>query len=343
MPDPRVTLIIGLLLVAAGLLVFWPGKGLAHRWQRLHRLTNRVLSEDALKHIHEAERRGQPATLSSVAGTLQIGLNRMVALLTNMEHHGLVTTREHEVRLTPSGRQAALHVIRTHRLWERHLADTTGYAEAEWHEQAERREHDLSQAEANALDARLGHPTHDPHGDPIPTAAGELAPNGGRPLTTLAIGGTGRIVHIEDEPEAVYAQLMAEGLYPGQIVRLLELSPHRVRFWAGGDEHVVAPIVAASLTVAPSGEAPASDISGEPLSHLQPDEIGTVVYISPRCRGAERRRLMDLGIVPGTVIRAELRSPGADPTAYRIRGAVIALRREQAALIRITRGQVTTP
>jgi Fe2+ transport system protein FeoA len=61
------------------------------------------------------------------------------------------------------------------------------------------------------------------------------------------------------------------------------------------------------------------------------------VTISRRCRGAERRRLLDLGVLPGTVIQAEIRSPNGDPTAYLVRDALIALRAEQAEFIRIER------
>ncbi|NTU65007.1 MAG: ferrous iron transport protein A, partial [Chloroflexi bacterium] len=75
-----------------------------------------------------------------------------------------------------------------------------------------------------------------------------------------------------------------------------------------------------------------------PVHQLQAYESGTVVGISPRCHGAERRRLLDLGIVPGTVVRAEIASPSGDPIAYRVRGALIALRREQSDFIRIVRG-----
>jgi DtxR family Mn-dependent transcriptional regulator len=87
------------------------------------------------------------------------------------------------------------------------------------------------------------------------------------------------------------------------------------------------------LTKEKAAEAPI----GEPLSALQPGDSGRVVTISRRCRGAERRRLLDLGVLPGTVIQAELRSPNGDPTAYRVRDALIALRAEQAELIRIER------
>ena len=72
------------------------------------------------------------------------------------------------------------------------------------------------------------------------------------------------------------------------------------------------------------------------LRDLKLGQQGKVVNISAICQGAERRRFMDLGIVSGTVIEAEMTSPSGDPTAYKIRGALIALRREQAQLINIT-------
>lgn len=342
MPDPFVALVIGLLLVAGGALAFWPNTGLLNRWRHARRVTQRVLSEDALKHIHQSQLQGQHPTLQSIAGTLQISPNRAAELLADLDQHGLLIFEGDEPRLTPAGREAALHVIRAHRLWERHLAEDTGFAEAEWHQLAEHYEHELSPSQVDALAARLGYPTHDPHGDPIPTPDGELIGHGGRPLTTLPVADLGRIVHIEDEPETVYAQLVAEGLYPGQRVRLLEVTPQRVRFWANGNEHVVAPIVAANISVVPHTPAIAIDKStDEPLHHLQANESGTVVGISPRCHGAERRRLLDLGIVPGTVVRAEIASPSGDPIAYRVRGALIALRREQSDLIRIVRGDAS--
>jgi DtxR family Mn-dependent transcriptional regulator len=76
------------------------------------------------------------------------------------------------------------------------------------------------------------------------------------------------------------------------------------------------------------------------LSSLQPGARGRVIEISPACRGQERRRLMDLGFVPGSIVDVEMVSPAGDPTAYRVRGSVVALRREQARLIRIDEADV---
>ena len=74
---------------------------------------------------------------------------------------------------------------------------------------------------------------------------------------------------------------------------------------------------------------------GTPLNSLKPGDKGLVLSLSPRLRGADRRRMMDLGVLPGTEIDVAMRSPSGDPTAYRIRGALIALRADQANLIQV--------
>jgi DtxR family Mn-dependent transcriptional regulator len=340
MVDPLVALTIGTLILAGAGLLFWPQRGLFYRWQRARRASARVMAEDVLKYLLHCEMRGQQPSVEGVAGTLQLSRDDAAALLAHMESLDLLTAAQGGIQLSPGGRDSALHIIRAHRLWERYLADFTGYSEAEWHEQAERFEHTLLPAEADALSAQLGNPTHDPHGDPIPDTAGRYVGHGGQPLTSLALDRPARIVHIEDEPEAIYAQLVAEGLYPGQVVRLIEVGPQRVRFWANGDEHLLAPLLAANISVvsAPSEARPgAAELrpTGVTLASLLPGEQGQVLGLSPRCRGVERRRMLDLGFLPGTVITAELVSPGGDPTAYNVRGALIALRQEQAQLIHI--------
>jgi DtxR family Mn-dependent transcriptional regulator len=343
MVDPLIALTVGALLLAAVLAIVWPKRGLLARWQEAARVNQRVRTEDALKHIHKCEMHGRRPTLESLAGALQLSTDEAASLLGHLQELRLVNAAGSDYILTADGREAALHIVRAHRLWERYLADQTGYSEQEWHEQAERLEHALQPEQVEALAAQLGNPTHDPHGDPIPDAAGNFVYHGGQPLTALSPDMPARIVHIEDEPETIYAQLVAEGLYPGMEVRLLEISPTRVRFWANGDEHLLAPLMAANVSVvpvevaAPANGAVTAVETGETLAVLRPGQQGQVLAISPRCRGVERRRMMDLGILPGTVIAAELISPSGDPTAYRIRGAMIALRREQAQLINIQR------
>lgn len=340
MPDP-----VSVLLAAAGITLvlavgLWPDKGVVYRWRRMRRMSARVLMEDAVKHIHKSSIAGREPTLEGLAGALGVTRDSAVDLLAALADRNMVELKGDRFHLTADGRDYALHVIRAHRLWERYLADETGFAETEWHGLAEEREHELSPAEADELSARLGHPTHDPHGDPIPTAEGELVPHGGRSITTLPTNTPLQLVHIEDEPEAVYAQLVAEGLEPGMIVVASEISPNRVTLWAEGDEHVLAPVVAANLYALPLPTEETEPRDAEHLSDLAPGERGRVIGISGGCRGAERRRLMDLGVVPGTVIEAAFASPAGEPMAYVIRGALIALRDHQAARIRITREEV---
>jgi DtxR family Mn-dependent transcriptional regulator len=340
MYNPLIALLLGLVFMAMLSLLFWPKGGLIGYLRRANQLSSRIQREDALKHIHKAERHGQPPTLESLAGALQTSTSKAARLLDDMQASDLVELTGGTFHLTPSGREYALQIIRAHRLFERYLSEETGYQELEWHDMAERHEHHISLTEAEKLSAQLGNPTHDPHGDPIPTSEGELVLHGGEPLTNMLVDTPLRIVHIEDEPEAVYAQLVAEGLYVGMEVRIIEATTQRIKFWAHGDEHLLAPIVAASISVVPLPEEILEpDQTGEPLNSLNPGERGEVITLSPRFRGQERRRMMDLGILPGTVIVAEMDGPSGDPTAYRIRGALIALREEQARLIRINRLQ----
>jgi DtxR family Mn-dependent transcriptional regulator len=339
MVDPLLSLIVGALVLALVIVLFWPVRGLAWRWARGRQAADRVRVEDALKHLWDGEYRRQPSSLSSLAGTLGLSGRAAAELVERLERLELVALDAEGLRLTDAGRREALRVVRIHRLWERYLADETGLDAARWHAEAERLEHRTSAEQADRMEAVLGYPRFDPHGDPIPMGDGEVPPAQGVPLTALRPGEVAEIIHVEDEPEAVFAQIAAAGLAPGGRVRLLESTPGRLRIAADVDEIVLAPVVAANLTVQRL-EQEVDRRPAVPLSALAPGESAEVVGIAPACRGVQRRRLFDLGVVPGTVVANELSAPGGDPTAYRIRGALIALRREQADLIHVHRREV---
>ncbi len=336
MIHPAWALSIAIFVGVVVYVLLRPVHGLLWRGLRALRSSERVQIEDALKHLYDGEYRGTECNLMSLAGALGLAGDRAAELLARLEALKLVASSGASYRLTAQGRSEALRVIRVHRLWERYLSDETGLDPTEWHAEADDKEHALSAEEVEALAARMGEPRFDPHGDPIPTPSGEIPPSQGKRLTELEVGKVAEIVHVEDEPEAVYAQLVAEGLYVGMRVRLLEATPQRIRFEAGAEEHVLAPVVASNVSVKPLAEAVPEEVF-ERLSGLDPGEEAQVTGLSALCRGVERRRLLDLGIVPGTVVSAELRSPGGDPTAYRIRGAMIALRRTQADLVHVQR------
>jgi len=335
--DPLYALLIGLGLLGLTGFLFWPGSGLIWKIQKRRELTEKVLIEDALKYIFKCERNQQTCTLESLAGALSTSMSQASEILSLTQAKGLLEMRENNFRLTETGKMTATQIVRAHRLWEKYLADSTGFGESDWHQQAERLEHKLSEEELDRISASLGYPTHDPHGDPIPNRWGELIPHGGIPLSDLSVQTPARIVHIEDEPDVIYAQIVAEELHPQMVLEVDEITTNRIRFWSEDKEHVLAPIVAANISVVPLvDENHLQPSEGVPLDTLQLGQAGLVTEISPLSRGVERRRLLDLGIIPGTEIGVEMVSPGGDPTAYRIRGTVIALRNSQARLIRVS-------
>lgn len=334
MPDPALALLAFFSLVLLAATVSWPARGIAARLRRIARLSERVRMEDVLKQLYKLEYDRLPATAESVAGGARISCHQAIRLLQRLEEKKLVTAGAARFRLTEPGRTQALHIVRTHRLWERFLADRTATPPEDWHGQAETREHLLSAADADDLAAALGHPVYDPHGDPIPTAAGEMPARAGVPLASLEPGDRGLITHLEDEPREIYRELVGLGLGLMAPVERLEGEAGRVSFRSGDKRYEISSALARNVTVEPSAEVAGATWT-RTLADVGPGESATVAGISPLCRGPSRRRLLDLGVVPGTVIHARMRSAAGDPVAYDIRGALVALRREQAAHIQV--------
>jgi DtxR family Mn-dependent transcriptional regulator len=332
MVPPALALLLVGVFIALGCVLFWPRSGLVPLLLRALRTGERECIEDALKHLYDCEYHGSLASIQSLAGSLEMSTARVARLIARLEALGLVRTEEAGLRLTTEGRSYALRIIRIHRLWETYLADRTGFEEAEWHVEADRREHRTSGAELNLIAQATGNPRFDPHGDPIPTEAGEVPTHRGKPLSDLPPGSVAMIVHVEDEPEVIYAQLRAQNIRVRQRVTILDKSPERIWIEVDGEEQAMAPIVAGNVWVTPLPKGTPTK-PGDRLSSLKLGESSRVIGISPACQGLQRRRLLDLGLVPGTQVAAVLESPTGDPTGYRIRGAVMALRREQADLV----------
>lgn len=321
---------LGLLFLLA---VFYPQYGLLARLRIKVATNRREQVEDALKHLLEREQSGRHASPESLAGALGLSRPVVLRLIDRMESQSLIETRQDGLHLSAAGERWALHVVRAHRLWERYLADEARLPLEKIHQEAERREHRLSSAELDNLEAHLGHPQHDPHGDPIPDSAGNIAAVESVSLTDWPADLPGRIVHLEDEPPIAYAQILAIGLNLGQTVRILETVPGRVVFSDGENEYRLAPAVAANVFVSPVPESQASQPGVIPLAELPDKAQAEVVALDETCQGFTRRRLLDLGMTPGAKLQAEMRNFFGDPRAYRVRGTLIALRREQAASI----------
>jgi len=333
--DPLAALAIFMTLVLAGFLLFRPGNGYLWAIKRGLTRSKKVVTEDILKQLYHIEYAGGKASLNDLVGALHLRHNELIGILSEMEGEKLITSISGRVKLTPSGSDYALRIIRAHRLWEKYLAEKTGVDKSEWHQKAERMEHLLDTSEAEALSEQLGNPRFDPHGDPIPTAKGEIASHQGVALSDFPVNTLGRIIHIEDEPEVIYKQIIAEDLRIGSQIKVVESNELRIRFQSEGEAYVLAPIIAANIGVIEldQQEEPQENVSR--LSSLKVGEKAKVIGISNEYRGEGRRRLLDLGFVPGTTVVSEMASPMNDPISYLIRDTLIALRNEQANLVLI--------
>ena len=247
-----------------------------------------------------------------------------------MEAQGWLRSTARCLALTPDGERLVLQVIRAHRLWERYLADEARMRLVDVHAEAERREHAHSKDVLDAFDAFMGYPSRDPHGDPIPTADGNLDHLAARPVTDWPVGTPARVLHLEDEPASIFAQIDAEGFRPGQTIRVVEADARRLVLSDGEETHVLAPVVAANIFVGPVAldRAPPGALR---LSDLRQGQHAKIRRLDDTLQGFTRRRLLDLGLTPGTTIAVEMSSPARDPVAYRVRGSLVALRRDQAA------------
>lgn len=323
-----------ILIIAA--IVLYPKNGLLAYFSSKKENAKKINMENALKHIYDYRSKGMNCTTNSLAGNIGVSRDQAFEIATALSALGLIKIDNGQLRLTPEGKIDALRIIRIHRVLESYLADQTGLHETDWHKVAENKEHNYTNDEIEEIAAKIGNPLFDPHGDPIPLSSGEIIKKDGKSLLQLEENDAGRIIHLEDEPPAIFAQLSALGLYPGMQVKIIEKNNKKIVFEANGEECTLAPLFAENITVEVIEEHELID-SFETLSALRIDEEAEVFGISGSIRGLQRRRLMDFGIVPGTRIRYSMKSPSGDPTAYEVRGTLVAIREHQAQQIFIKR------
>ncbi|MBD0823458.1 metal-dependent transcriptional regulator [Aestuariibaculum marinum] len=323
--------------VAGGLLyfLFRPAKGWYWVLKNQFISNEKTIIEDVLKQLYHFENSNNKVDMKTLVHMLSFSNKRIVDAINKMTVNDLIYFESDILKLTEKGREYALRIVRVHRLWERYLADKTGFHKIEWHDRAESMEHRLNHDEVEELSMHLGHPKFDPHGDPIPTKTGKMAQVKGVELPLLQVGAVGRITHIEDEPEVIYKQILAENIHMGSLIKVVENNSTRIVFLSEGEEFKLAPIVAANLTVAPLEKEVAVEDNVARLSSLNEHETAKIIGISRESRGESRRRLLDLGFVKGANVSIDLVNPLGEPNAYLIKGTSIALRNDQAAKILI--------
>jgi DtxR family transcriptional regulator, Mn-dependent transcriptional regulator len=183
--------------------------------------------EDYSKAIFALESRSEePVSTNALAERLGITPGSVSAMLKKLDELGLTTHVPYRgVRLTDDGRRLALEVIRHHRLIESFLADALGMPWDRVHAEAEVLEHVLSEDLEELIAAKLGHPTVDPHGDPIPTADLELEERSTHSMESLQDGEEGVFVRVSDSDPEMLRYLAGCGIAPGDRFAVRERQP----------------------------------------------------------------------------------------------------------------------
>jgi DtxR family transcriptional regulator, Mn-dependent transcriptional regulator len=178
---------------------------------------------DYLKAILELSREGAAST-KDVADRLSVSAASVSNMFVRLQEMGLADYERYRgASLTQAGRVEALRLLRRHRLIETFLLRSLGYSWEDVHAEAERLEHSVSDGFTERLAEFLAHPTHDPHGDPIPAADGSLEPDDSFPLSVAAAGQLVRIYRVGDEEAAKLAYLEEHGLMPGRLLKVKEV------------------------------------------------------------------------------------------------------------------------
>ena len=208
--------------------------------------------QDYAKAIYTLESRDGAASTTELAALLEVRPASVSGMLRKLSELGLVEhERYHGVRLTERGRRVALEVIRHHRLVELFLVESLGMTWDEVHAEAEVLEHALSEELEELIAAKLGNPTVDPHGDPIPSRELELAETSSQALVELEPGDVATFVRISDSDPDMLRFLGKRGIVPGTTLELVERQPFDGPLFVrvGRKIHVLGSVLASAMRV----------------------------------------------------------------------------------------------
>ena len=193
-----------------------------------HGMRHTEAIQDYAKSIYALQRRaeGHPVATNDLAERLRVTPASVSAMLKKLDERGLVEHVPYRgVVLTPAGERVALEVLRHHRLLELYLAEHLGVPWDRVHEEAEALEHVISEDLEARIAAKLGEPTHDPHGDPIPSVDLKIDEGHARSLESLEAGATGRFVRISDTDPAMLRYLDQRGVRLGMTLEVVDRQP----------------------------------------------------------------------------------------------------------------------
>ncbi len=210
--------------------------------------------EDYLKAIYELQAEGGKVSTTELSERLHVAPASVTGMVKKLAAMKLVVHEPYQgVELTPSGEKIALEVVRHHRLVESYLAESLGVSWDKVHEEADRWEHVLSEEMEDLMDDKLGHPTTDPHGAPIPSRDGTMPKSELRRLSELQAGDVAIIAEVSDHDADLLRYFGDMGLFPKVEVRVVSSAPFEgpVTIKTNGDEHALGREVAGYILVQP--------------------------------------------------------------------------------------------
>jgi len=210
--------------------------------------------EDYLKAIYAIGGGSGAAATNDIAQRLDLAPASVSGMVRRLADQGLLAyERYHGVKLTESGRRAALRTLRRHRVIEAYLAQALGYPWDRVHEEAERLEHAASDELVDRMAAMIGEPEVDPHGAPIPTRDGSVDETVYRSLAELEVGSTGVVARVSDEDAEMLRYLAELGIVPGKRLSVKAHAPFDgpITLNVSRQELSIGPALAAQVMVAP--------------------------------------------------------------------------------------------
>ena len=233
--------------------------------------------EDYLKAIYSIGESGEAASTKAIADALEVQPASVTGMIKRLAESGFLEHVPYRgVRLTEEGTREALRIVRRHRVLETYLTERLGYPWEDVHDEAERLEHAASDQLIDRMASALEHPSHDPHGAPIPTSSGEVEATGSLTLAELGPGEEAVVRAVRDDDSEGLLTVEAAGLLPGARVRVVgrTLSPPVLR-----------------LEVGEAGEADEKEGSGDGLAGGDldvPISVARRVYVVPPTHGEEK-------------------------------------------------------
>lgn len=299
-----------------------------------------------------------PVPLSQLADVLSISPVSVNDMCRKLQDQGLVIYKPYKgALLTQEGQRYAHYILRRHRLWEVFLVERLGFDYDEAHEAACYMEHATPDRVADRLDAFLSYPAVNPQGEPIPRAEGILPACIAIPISDLDAGKQAHILQCQVS-EPVRVALDAQGVRPGAKVDLLVASEQNVLLHVNGSHVSLARTLADKILVEPIEEGSSGECTLQPL--LEPEHVkdlsepatqqvsldtvrvgqrGVVVRIEGK--GPARRRMMDMGLVPGAEVKVVRVAPLGDPIEFQVKGYSLSLRKTEASNITVEINKLT--